>query len=64
MMIVDQPPWSRRCHFLKIQVASKPSAWGHHHGNILIVVEVGVRRGGEQFGGEKRDQLMVASRPT
>jgi hypothetical protein len=37
---------------------------GHHHGGILIVVEAGARRGDEQFGGEKRDQLMVASRPT
>jgi hypothetical protein len=37
---------------------------GHHHVGILTVVEAGVRRSGEQFGGDKRVQLiMVASLP-
>lgn len=37
---------------------------GHHHFGILTVVEAGFRRGGEQFGGDKRVQLiMVASLP-
>ena len=38
---------------------------GHRHVGILTVAEAGVRRGGEQFGGDKRVQLiMVASLPT
>jgi hypothetical protein len=36
---------------------------GHHHTGILTMAEAGVRRAGQQFGGEKCNQLvMVASR--
>jgi hypothetical protein len=48
---------------LKVKVPSA-ERMGHDHVGILIVVEAGVRRGGEQFGSDKRVQLiMVASLP-
>jgi hypothetical protein len=34
---------------------------GHHHVGILTVVEASVHRDGEQFGGEKRVQLVMAA---